>query len=163
MGNVELFELCVHRAAIFTNEDWMLSQSRTTSSEREWCSARQNWTQKQHFLAHNARTRCIKKNFGGINDHVQQDSAHRYSQVKIGWTELALGQKCIDETPNRLPRNNRKNELSPHDLNKSLFINTSGGIRFRLPPVRHGGSECWSVWVTLTRDIFSCMHTCFRI
>ena len=47
--------------------------------------------QKQHFLAHNARRRCIKKNFDGIHDRFQRDSENRDSQPKIGWTE----EKCI--------------------------------------------------------------------
>ena len=55
--------------------------------------------QKQHFLAHNARRRCIKKNFDGIHDRFQRDSVYRDSQLKIGWTR----QKCTDETPIRLP------------------------------------------------------------
>ena len=43
--------------------------------------------QKEHFLAHNARKRCIKKNFDGIHDRFQRDSVFRDSQLKIGWTE----------------------------------------------------------------------------
>ena len=48
--------------------------------------------QKQHFLAHNARRRCIKKNVDGIHDRFQRDSVYRDSQLKIGWTE----EKCIE-------------------------------------------------------------------
>ena len=44
------------------------------------------------FLAHNARKRCIKKNFKGIHDRFQRDSVYRDSQLKIGWTE----EKCIE-------------------------------------------------------------------
>ena len=29
--------------------------------------------QKEHFVAHNARKRCIKKNYGGIHDRFQRD------------------------------------------------------------------------------------------
>ena len=47
--------------------------------------------QKQHFLAHNARRRCIKKNCGGSHDRFQRDSVHRDSQLKIGWIE----EKCV--------------------------------------------------------------------
>ena len=56
--------------------------------------ARQGKTeaQKQHFTAHNARKRCIKKNFDGIHNRFQRDSLHRDSQLKIGWTE----EKCIE-------------------------------------------------------------------
>ena len=48
--------------------------------------------QKEHFVAHNARKRCIKKNYDGIHDRFQRDQACRESQLKIGWTK----QKCIE-------------------------------------------------------------------
>ena len=48
--------------------------------------------QKEHFVAHNARRRCIKKIFEGIHDRLQRDSVLRDSQLKIGWTE----EKCIE-------------------------------------------------------------------
>ena len=48
--------------------------------------------QKQHFLAHNARRRCIKKNIDGIHDRFQRDSVCRDSQLRIGWIE----EKCIE-------------------------------------------------------------------
>ena len=48
--------------------------------------------QKEHFIAHNARKRCIKKNFGGIHDRFQKDLRYRDSQLKIGRTE----EKCIE-------------------------------------------------------------------
>ena len=47
--------------------------------------------QKEHFVAHNARKRCIKKNYDGIHDRFQRDPVYRDSQLKIGWTE----EKCI--------------------------------------------------------------------
>ena len=47
--------------------------------------------QKEHFVAHNARKRCLKKNFDGIHDRFQRDPVYRDSQLKIGWTE----EKCI--------------------------------------------------------------------
>ena len=48
-------------------------------------------SQKEHFVAHNARKRCIKKNFEGIHDRFQRDPVYRDSQLRIGWTE----EKCI--------------------------------------------------------------------
>ena len=48
--------------------------------------------QKEHFVAHNARKRCVKKNFDGIHDRFQRDPAYRDSQLEIGWTE----EKCIE-------------------------------------------------------------------
>ena len=43
--------------------------------------------QKEHFIAHNTRRRCLKKKFEGIHDRFQRDSTYRDSQLKIGWTE----------------------------------------------------------------------------
>ena len=43
--------------------------------------------QKEHFIAHNARRRCLKKKFEGIHDRFQKDLTRRDSQLKIGWTE----------------------------------------------------------------------------
>ena len=47
--------------------------------------------QKEHFVAHNARKRCIKKNYDGIHDRFQRDPVPCDSQLKIAWTE----EKCI--------------------------------------------------------------------
>ena len=47
--------------------------------------------QKEHFVSHNARKRCIKKNCDGIHDHSLKDPTYRDSQLEIGWTE----EKCI--------------------------------------------------------------------
>ena len=46
--------------------------------------------QKEHFIAHNERRRCLKKKFEGIHDRSQRNSTYRDSQLKIGWTE----EKC---------------------------------------------------------------------
>ena len=43
--------------------------------------------QKEHFIAHNARRRCLKKKFEGIHDRFPKESTYRDSQLKIGWTE----------------------------------------------------------------------------
>ena len=48
--------------------------------------------QKEHFVAHNARKRCLKKKFDGIHDRFLRDEVYRDSQLQIGWTE----QKCIE-------------------------------------------------------------------
>ena len=48
--------------------------------------------QKERFIAHNARKRCIKKNFKGIHDRFQKDLRCRDSKLRIGWTE----EKCIE-------------------------------------------------------------------
>ena len=43
--------------------------------------------QKEHFIAHNARRRCLKKKFEGIHDRFLKDSTYCDLQIKIGWTE----------------------------------------------------------------------------
>ena len=48
--------------------------------------------QKERFVVHNARQRCIEKNYDGINDRFQRDPVYRDSQLKIGCIE----EKCIE-------------------------------------------------------------------
>ena len=43
--------------------------------------------QKEHFIAQNARRRCIKKSFQGIHDRFQKDIRFRDTQLKVGRTE----------------------------------------------------------------------------
>ena len=70
--------------------------------------------QKEHFVAHNARKRCIKTIFERIHDRFQRDPVYRESQLKIGWTE----QKCIewdelaieDHTYRLTPEEKRRNQ-----------------------------------------------------
>ena len=66
--------------------------------------------QKEHFVSHIARKRCIKKNYDGIHERFQRGSVYRDSQLKIGWTE----EKCIamdklaQTTPTAYPLRNLK-------------------------------------------------------
>ena len=46
---------------------------------------------KEHFVAHNARRRCLKKKCEGIHDRFQKDLIYRDSQLRIGWIE----EKCV--------------------------------------------------------------------
>ena len=41
----------------------------------------------KHFIAHNLKKRCIKKNFEGIHDRFQKDLRFRDSQLRIDRTE----------------------------------------------------------------------------
>ena len=92
--------------------------------------------QKEHFVAHNARKRCIKKKFEGIHDRFLRDPVFRDSQLESDWTEAKciamdklaqedhsyrlsllshteqIGQECPDETPIRLPNRSHINEPS---------------------------------------------------
>ena len=80
--------------------------------------------QKEHFVAHNGRRRCLKKKFEGIHDRFQKDSTYRDSQLKIGWIEETciamdkLAQKNYSHCP--LPEEfERKRENWYITLNKS--------------------------------------------
>ena len=48
--------------------------------------------QKEYYVAHNARKRCLKRNYEGIHDRFLRDPVFRDSQLKIGWIE----EKCIE-------------------------------------------------------------------
>ena len=43
--------------------------------------------QKEHFVPHIVRKRCIKKNFERIHDCFQKDLTHCDSQLRFFWTE----------------------------------------------------------------------------
>ena len=79
---------------ILVNGDWMLSPSRTTSSRRKdpTVLGTAKPTHRKHFVAHDARKRCIKRNYEGIHDRFQRDPVYRDSQLRIGWTV----EKCIE-------------------------------------------------------------------
>ena len=74
--------------------DWMLSQSRTMSSERGdrvvLGTAKLRHRKSISWLTTRGRD-VSKKNFDGTHDRFQRDPVCRDSQLKIGWTE----EKCI--------------------------------------------------------------------
>ena len=81
--------------------------------------------QKEHFIAHNARRRCLKKKFDGIHDRFQRDPVYRDSQLKIGWTE----EKCI--TMDKLAQENHSycpssEEYERFQENWCISLNKSG-------------------------------------
>ena len=87
---VDISWLKANPAKIFTNDDWMLSQSRTTPSKRGdlvVLGKAKLRHRNSSFLGHNARRRCITKNFDEFHDRFQRDSVYRDSELKIGWTE----------------------------------------------------------------------------
>ena len=53
---------------------------------------RKTEAQKEHFIAHNARKRCIKKKLQGIRDRFQKDFRFLDAQLKVGRSEA----KCIE-------------------------------------------------------------------
>ena len=119
MGNVDLFELCetifqkvqCSECFLYWNQGHLLRESESSRHLHQWRldalsipnyvikkgrprGARhgKSEAQKEHFIAHNARRRCIKKNVKGIHDRFQKDLIYRDSQLRIGWTE----EKCIE-------------------------------------------------------------------
>ena len=86
---------------------------------------KKNRPQKEHFVAHNARKRCIKKNYEGIQDRFLRDPVYRDSQLKIGWTE----EKCI--SMDKLAQEDHSYRLSYEEYlryqkNWYLTLNKSG-------------------------------------
>ena len=76
-------------------------------------------------MVHNARKRCIKKNFEGIHDRFQRDPVYRDSQLKIGWTE----EKCI--AMNKLAHEDHSycpssEEYERYRKNRCVSLNKSG-------------------------------------
>ena len=76
-------------------------------------------------MAHNARKRCIKRNYEGTHDRFLRDPVFRNSQLKIGWTE----EKCI--AMNKLAQENHSYNLSREEYLRYpkhwyLTLNKSG-------------------------------------
>ena len=81
--------------------------------------------QREYFIAHNARKRCITKGFQGIHDRFQKDLRFRDSQLKIGRTEA----KCIQM--DELAQKDFTHRPSPEEFERyqktcSISLNTSG-------------------------------------
>ena len=107
MSNVELFELCEtfpkaqcsecllywNQGRVYCTCGHLLKESESSRHLHQWrLGTAKTDAQKEHFVAHNAWRRCLKKNFDGIHDRFQRDLTYRDSQLKIGWTE----EKCIE-------------------------------------------------------------------
>ena len=75
------------RLDAFTIQNYVIEKGRRRGARHGKTEA-----QKEHFTAHSARRRCLKKKFEGIHDRFQRDSTYRDSQLKIGWIE----EKCIE-------------------------------------------------------------------
>ena len=112
---------------ILANGDWMLSIPNYVIKKERPHGARHGKTeaQKEHFIAHNARKRRIKKNFSGIHDRFQKDLRYRDSQLRIGWTE----EKCIemDELAQKdFTCRPSTEEFERYKKNWYISLNTSG-------------------------------------
>ena len=107
--------------------------------------------QKEHFVAHNARKRCIKKGFEGIHDRFQKDLIFRDAQLKIGWTEencIAMDKLAQEDHSYNLSREEylRYQELWYLTLNRSgknapmRLVTILPRISFL--PLSSGGHRC---------------------
>ena len=67
------------RLHAFSIQNYVIKKERHRGARRGKTEA-----QKEHFVAHNARRRCLTT--------IQRDPTYRDSQLKIGWTE----EKCIE-------------------------------------------------------------------
>ena len=81
--------------------------------------------QKEHFIARNARKRCIKKGFKGIHDCFQKDLRYRDAQLKADRTEA----KCVGM--DELAQKDFTYRPSPEEFERynktwSISLNTSG-------------------------------------
>ena len=82
---------------------------------------------KDHFIAHNLRKRCIKKNFEGIHDRVKNDSTFRDSQLGIDRTEEVCIQMDKDAQKYFTYRMSQ-DEYFRYKKNWRTSLNTSGKI-----------------------------------
>ena len=81
--------------------------------------------QKKYYEAHNARKRCLKRNYEGIHGRFLRDPEYRDSQPKLVWTE----QKCIEM--DKLAQEDHSYSLSREEFKRYhgqwyLTLNMSG-------------------------------------
>ena len=89
--------------------------------------------QRKHFLAHNSRNRCIKKDFEGIHDRFQNDRTFRESILSIDRTEEVCIQMDKDAQKDFTYRMSQDDYLS-YKKNWWIFLNKSvkiGPMRVR--------------------------------
>ena len=115
-------------AKFFTNGDWMLSQSRTTSSRRSDLvllgTAKLRHTKSISWPTMRGRD-VSKRNLMEFTIDFKRDPTYRDSQLKIGWTE----EKCIEM--DKLAQENHSYCLSYEEFerckkNGYISVNKSG-------------------------------------
>ena len=81
--------------------------------------------QIKHFIAHNLRKRCIKKNFERIYDRFQKDLTFRDSQLRIDRTEeICIQMDEVAQKDFTYPMSSE--EYMRHKKNWWISLNTSG-------------------------------------
>ena len=142
MGNVEFYELCetipkvqCSECLLYWNQGvtyctcgHFLVESESSQKFSQWRldalsikkgrphGARHGKTeaQKEYYVAHNARKRCLKRNYDGIHDRFLRDPENRDSQLK----KLAGPRKSASRRTNW----HRKTTLVVHCLKSSIDI-----------------------------------------
>ena len=83
--------------------------------------------QKEHHIAHNLRTRCIKRGFEGIHDRFQKDSTFRESEISIDRNEEVCIQMDKDAQKDFTCRMT-EDEYFRYKKNWWISLNKSGKI-----------------------------------
>ena len=83
--------------------------------------------QRDHFIAHNLRKRCIKRGFEGIHDRFQNDPTFRESQLEIDRTEEVCIQMDKDAQKDFTYRMT-EHEYFRYKKNWWISLNKSGKI-----------------------------------
>ena len=109
--------------------------------------------QKENYVAHIARKRCIKENFDGIHDRFQRENIVTRNSKLVGPMRLRSDFRVAVTIMDRLHTESTVSteNLEKNDQNQSLFNNTKNGIRLLLP-VLHCGSgikNWWSLFVAV--------------
>ena len=104
--------------------------------------------QKEHFIAHNARRRCMKKGFKGIHDRFQRDSTYRDSQLKTGWAE----EKCIEMDKLAQENHSYCHPLSSSRVKKNWYISLNKSGRNAPMKLRSGFREALTNMHRLHRE-----------
>ena len=152
------------RLDAFSIENYVIKKERPRGARHGKTEA-----QKEHFVAHNARRRCLKKKFEGIHDRFQRDSTYRDSRIEMDNLAQENHSYCPSSeeferkkknwyitlnksgrnAPMKLRSDFREALTDMHRLHSEsgeerpdqfLFINAKGDIRRLLLPVPHGGS-----------------------
>ena len=108
------------RLDAFSIENYVIKKGRPRGARHGKTEA-----QKEHFIAHNARRRCLKKKFEGIHDRFLKDSTYRDSHLKIGWTE----ETCIARDTSAQEKQSYcplPEELERYQKNWYITLNKSG-------------------------------------
>ena len=105
--------------------------------------------EKEHFVAHNARKRCLKKNFDGIHDRFPRDPVYRDSQLKLAGPRRSASQWMNwhrKTTPTAHPLR------SMRDVRKNWYISLNKSGRNAPMKLRSDFREAFAIMNRLHRE-----------